>query len=140
MHDLFINIGDLEEVDRLVEERSGRFFVGGIESAWHCSAFFCRIVGELEAPESFEVGFFEREVWCFDGIPGFKFVGLSLWVEKGVLDGEAHIWPAELGEHAGIFELDHAVDDALRVNYDFDLADRGAKEPMSFDDFETFIH
>lgn len=94
LHDLFINIGDLKEVYRLVEKCVGGFFVGGVESASHGSSGGGGVVCELEAAECFEVGFFEREVWCFDGVPGFELVGGSFGVEEGVLYGEAHIGPA----------------------------------------------
>ena len=47
--------------------------------------------------------------------------GSAIWEEEGILDGESHERRGELREDGAIDELDHGVNDALRVNDDLNL-------------------
>lgn len=55
------------------------------------------------------------------------------------MDGEAHVTVAKLGQNTVVFELDHGVDDALRVDHDFNLGHGDIEEPFGFDHFEAFV-
>ena len=63
----------------------------------------------------------------------------ALWPSERILDGEAHVGPAELGEHRAVGEFDHRVDDALWMNHDVDAFHADAKKPASFDHFQAFV-
>ncbi len=56
------------------------------------------------------------------------------------MDGHAHVRLAELGLHAAVDELDHRVNDALRVNHDVDGVVRHGEEEVRLDDLERLVH
>ncbi len=66
-------------------------------------------------------------------------VGDAVGVGNSVLDGEAHVAMAELGEDAAVLKLDHAMDDALGVDDDVDFCHGDIEQPFGFDHFEAFV-
>jgi hypothetical protein len=114
-------------------------FVGGVVNGGQGAAGETGAAGEIErreirAARGFEFQFrergeIERAEAAFDAPrPGER-----------VLDGKAHVGPAELGEHRAVGELDHRVDDALRVDDHVDALHADAEQPAGLDHFEAFV-
>src|SRR5436853_413306 len=67
-------------------------------------------------------------------------VGIAVGVGEGVLYGHAHVWDAELGLRRAVHEAHNRVDDALRVDYHFDVVVGHAEEPVGLDDLQALVH
>ena len=64
---------------------------------------------------------------------------MPLRIGKGVLNRQPHIGHSQLSQDGAVCELYHRVDDALRLNDDFDAVIGHVKQPVRFDDFQAFI-
>ena len=97
------------------------------------------MAGEVEGGEIFGARCVELEFGKFGEIERFERACESVRVGEGVLNGEAHVGPRKLGEHGAIGELDHRMDDGLRMNDRFDAIHLDSKQPTGFDHFEAFV-
>ena len=59
---------------------------------------------------------------------------------EGVADRQAHVRQAELGDRRPVGELDHRVDDRLRVHDHLDLVVRRAEQLVGLDHLEALVH
>ncbi len=59
---------------------------------------------------------------------------------QGVGDRDAHVRPAELGEHRAVAEGDQAVHDRFRMDQDLDLVRVQAEQVMGLDQLEALVH
>ena len=72
--------------------------------------------------------------------PGYALIIDPVRVEEGVLDRQDHVGRTYLSLHRAVVELDHRVDDALRVDYDLDLLPWNAEQMMGFNYLEGLVH
>jgi hypothetical protein len=127
------------KLDLAVEEGIDGDFVGGVEDGWECAADGAGVAGEVEGGEIVRAGGFEVQGTDLGEVERLQIVRDAVGPGDGVLNGEAHVAVAELGDDAVVGELDHAVDDALRMHDDLDLVHRHVEEPLGLDHFEAFV-
>src|SRR5262249_5377629 len=115
-------------------------FVGGIHDAGKVpsseESFFCK--GKIA--KSFYIRLFKREGIHSSEIAARKSAGNTLRKRHGVLDRKSHIRHAHLRLDASIFELDHAVNNALRMDQYLYLFRLKVEQPFCFDHLKPFIH
>ncbi len=114
-------------------------FVGRVEDTWGDAAGGHGVSGKAETGVAFEFWGTEVELESLREINCFHDSWAAFWVEKAVLDGEGHVWGAELGEDGAVYELGHRVNDALGVDDDVDLVGGQVEEPAGFDHFESLV-
>lgn len=66
--------------------------------------------------------------------------GLALRIRERILDGQAHVRHAELGDDRAVEQLDHRVHDALRVDEHLDIVRRDAEQVHGLDEFQALVH
>ena len=138
-HRLFDDVVDVEEVDGILEEGADGDFVGRIEDARHRAAHLAGLVGKAQTLEGIGVRLLESQVLELPEVESLKSRTLARRVRQGVLDRQLHVGAAELRDDGAVAELDHRVDDALRVDDDLDLVVVDAVEPLRLDDLKALI-
>lgn len=98
VHDAGDGLPDLREVDAAVEEGGDGDFVSGVEDGGKRAAFGAGADGEVEGREDVAARGFEVEFSEGGEVEGCEGIGDAVRVGDGVLDGEAHVGAAELGE------------------------------------------
>ena len=139
VHDAGDGLPDLREGDAAVEEGGDGDFISGVEDGGERAAFGAGADGEVEGWEDVAAGGFEVEFSEGGEVEGSEGIGDAVRVGDGVVDGEAHVGAAELGEDRAVGEFDHGVDDALRVDDDIDASHFDIEEPAGLDHFEAFV-
>ncbi len=138
-HDSGDGLPDGGEGGALVEEGFHGDFVGGIEHGGQCAADFTGMAGEIEGWEVLGAWCFKMQCGELGEVERAQVVRHAIRPGHGILDRETHVAVTELGDDAVVGKLDHAVDDALRVNDDFDAAHGDVEEPARFDHLQAFV-
>ena len=64
----------------------------------------------------------------------------SIRVGKRILDRQSHVGNAQLRDDRAVSQLDHRMNDRLRMNDHIDVIGAHAEQPVSLDHFEAFVH
>ena len=138
-HDALDGVPDAGEAELAIEEGLDGDFVGGIEHGGEGAADGAGVAGEVDGGEVIDARGLEVEGGELGEVERPQIVRDAVGPGDGVLDGEAHVTVAELGDDAVVSEFDHAVDDALRMDDDLDLVHGHVEEPFGLDHFEPFV-
>ena len=133
----FDKIVDAEETQAAGEEFGHGKIVEGVQHDGEIRVpfVFCQ---PGKRTESFAVGRFKTEFTfarAYDG-PGAS--GLS-GIMEGIRDEEAHVVLHDVHFGGTCFGMDHAVDDALRVNDDVNIFEWNVEKIVNFVNFEHFV-
>lgn len=139
-HQLFDAVGDAEEREPAVEELSDSDLIGSIEDAGHIAAAGDSLEGERKTAESIGVGVLEREVRIGGEVEARELTFDASGEREREEDRCLHGRDAELSLDAAVAELDHRMDDGLRVYDRLYTVRFDTEEPVSLDNFETLIH
>ena len=138
-HDALDGVPDLGERRAAFDERSNSDFVGGIQDGGQGAAGVAGVAGEVEGREVLGAWGFEGQAGELGEVERGEVVRDAVRVGDSVLNGEAHVAVAELGEDTAVFKLDHAMYDALGVDDDFDLGHGDVEQPFGLDHFQAFV-
>ena len=122
----------LNRLRNRLEESVMRLNGGGMRST-------DEMAGEIERGKIVHARGFEVQGTDLGEVERLEVVRNAVRPGDGVLNREAHVAVAELGDDAVVGEFDHAVDDALRMHDDLDLVHRHVEEPLRLDHFEAFV-
>src|SRR5438552_2826464 len=75
----------------------------------------------------------------FPEIEWWQRVRYSVWPGDGVLNRETHVGVGQLSQHRAVRKFHHRMDNALRMNDDFDLRHFDAKQPVRLDHLQPLI-
>ena len=92
-------------------ERLIHNLVGGIHDAWHVATAMDGVEGQLQTAELLDVGLQELQVVALEEVEARTVQVQTLGEREGILDGQSHIWHAELRLHASIGKLYGTVHD-----------------------------
>ena len=132
--------GQVEEADVVLQETGHSHFVGCVQDGRSISALGQGVEGQREVAEGLGVGLLKRQRRMVHEAETREVVFQATRVGQRILDGELHVWQAQLGFDAAVVELDTAVDDALGVDHHVDLVWRDVEEPLGLDDLESLVH
>ncbi len=138
-HDALDGLPDAGEGDLAIEEGIDGDFVGGVEDGGKRAADGAGVAGEVEGREIIHAGGFEVQGADLGEIERLQIVRDAVGPGDSVLNREAHVAVAELGDDAVVGELDHAVDDALRMDDDLDLVHGHVEEPFGLDHLQALV-
>ena len=108
--------GDIEEMHLLVEEEGHGLLVGGVHHRRHGAAGAPHRVGQLHAGVAGRIGGAEAERAHLGEIKATPGGSQPFGPAEAIEDRQLHVWPAQLGQHRGIGQLHHRVDDRLGVD------------------------
>lgn len=139
-HCFFNDVGHLEEAAFPLAKGGVDDFICCVNDARHVALFLNGLKRQCEVFEFFQVRCFKCERLVLDKVQTRQVDWKSLWEGEGELDGDAHVGNGELCLDGPVTKLDHAMDDTLRMNQNFDLLWVYVKKPSRFHDFESFVH
>ncbi len=131
---------DVEETDTSGEKVGNSDLVGSVESAKSSTAGEKAIAGEPEGGVTDLVDLRESQRRKVGPRKGRAGSAQALGKRQGVRDRNVHIGQAELSLQGPVLELDHRVDNRLRVEKHVNLFGRKAKQPMGLDNLETLVN
>ncbi len=131
--------GDAGEADPAVEECRHGDLVGGVEHRRCDAAPAPGGVAEVEAGERLRSGASKVSVRWLRSSAGVA-AGRRSGCGEGVLDGYPHVGLADLRLDAAVDELDHRVDNALRVHHDVDVVVGDPEHVVRLDHLERLVH
>ena len=127
-------------MDSFLEKLCNSLFIGGIHHRRHGAACPAGGIGQFHAGVFVRIGPAEGQLPHLRQIqsaPG----GLQAFrPAQAIEDRQFHVRPAKLGQHGGIRQFDHRMDDALGMNHDLDMVVIKAKQVMGLNHFQPFIH
>ena len=138
-HRRFDDVVDVEEVDGALEEGADGDLIGRVEDAGHRAAHLAGLIGEAQSLERVGVRLLEGQVLELPEVEALEVGRLARRIRQGVLDWQLHVRAAELRDDGAVAELDHRVDDALRVDDDLDLVIVDTVEPLRLDDLKALV-
>lgn len=139
-HCFFNDVGHLEEAAFPLAKGGVDDFICRVDDAWHIAFLLNGNECERKVSEFFSVRCFKRQRLVLDKVQTRQVDWKSLWEGEGELDGDAHVGNGELCLDGPVTKLDHAMDDTLRMNQNFDLLWVYVKKPSRFHDLESFVH
>lgn len=139
VHDAFHQLPDAWEGDFAIQESIDGDFVGGVEYGGQRAADGSGVMGEIDGGKVIHARCFEVQGTDLGEVERLEIVRHAVRPRDCVLNREAHVAVAELGDDAVVGELDHAVHDALRMDDNLDLLHRHVEEPLRLDHFEAFV-
>ena len=131
---------DIEEVDPFLKEEGHGLFVGGVHHRRHRAAGAAGRVGQLHAGVFGRVGGAEAELAHLGEIEPAPGGAQALGPAEAIKNGQLHIGPAELGQHRGIGQLNHRMNDRLGVDDDLDVVVVEAKQVVGLDHLQALVH
>src|SRR5688572_14977893 len=132
-------VGDLGEVDTSGAEGLDGDLVGSIEDRRERAAHFSRFAREVQRRKAVVIRLFKVQRAEFGKIGLNTFACGAIRIRESVLDGQTHIRRRELRDDRSIDELDHGMNDALRMNHNADAIHAYAEKPARFDHLQAFV-
>jgi hypothetical protein len=131
--------GNLGKPDAPGQECLDRRLVGRVQDRAQRTPPADYIIGQGQGGETVLVRRFEPQRKGLGEVDAPADAGGALGVGEGVLDRRPHVGGRELRDDGPVNELDHGVDDRLRVDDDADLLGREVEQPVGLDNLEGFI-
>ena len=140
VHGLLDDVGDLQEIDAVLEEHRDGFFIGRVINGRHGAAGPTGTVAEGEPLKGLHIRILERKLHqCREIEPLVLLQCPTMRRIERVLDRDTHIRQTELRLHRAVDILYGRVHDGLRLHDHLDLVDRYVEEPARLEDLEALV-
>ena len=117
-----------------------RHLVGGVEHSRGCFTLATGFVSQTQARESFGVGHLKFQALQLLPVNPSESLREPCGIGDGVADAEAHVGQGKLSDRGAVYELNHGMDDGLRMDDHFNPAVVQAEQLVGFNDLQAFVH
>src|SRR5690242_20470245 len=138
-HHIGNGVHDLQETDRTGMKGSDERLVGGVVHRRSTAARGTDLAGERDGREGRVVERVERPVLGGGPVDRRRRIGDAIGPAECERDGQSHVRRRDLREGRTVPELDHRVDDRLRVHHDLDGVVRDVEEQVRLDHLEALV-
>lgn len=139
VHDGFHQLPDAGEAEIAADKGVHRHFIGGIVHGGHRAAAFSGPARQVQGGEGVRPRGLENQLADLREIELFQGIGNAVGPGDGVLDGEAHVRTAHLGQNGAVHVFHHGMHDALRVHDHVHLVHGDIEQPAGFDHLQSLV-
>ena len=140
IHDGLHQTADVEETDLVLKEEPDGLLVSTVGSAGAETALLDGLFAGGKAAEGLLVGHIEGQQLEGGEVQLRHDARHTGRVGQRILDGDAHIRHAQLGDDGVVAVLHRRVDDALALDNDLNFLRRQTEQPHSLNELEALVH
>src|ERR1035441_9228178 len=138
-HYFFDDPRNLLESDPLLQKRSHRDFVGGVQGDGLCASGRRRFVSQTETREFSHIRGAEIQLpQVHDREAQLRWDAIR--IRQRIQNGQTHVGHRELSKYAAIHEFDQGMDRRLWMHNDLHAIGRDLEQAAGLDHLETLIH